>query len=227
MPRSVVTDTSTIENQALSTTQARCLTVMALAYGLLHHVGTISSLFGTVGSTSWTDWVDLLTPYAILLPAGATLLSAGAGLRVWSVYLVGAIMYADGHGIHLAANSIGRTKPGPEAHLWDEVVGHYVWYAGWTLVLAALTVVLAQRAIPRGAFPYVLALLVGTTVATNALEGGTVPLTLITGAAFVVVGWRTRRGLGRLLMVAYGPAPMILGVYGVRFGGFPQPSQLT
>lgn len=38
-------------------------------------------------------------------------------------------MYASGHGIHLAANSIGNVSPGPTARLWDEVVGHCVWYA--------------------------------------------------------------------------------------------------
>ena len=49
-----------------------------------------------MGATRWTDWLDLLTPYAVLLPAAVTLLSAGAGLRPWAVYLVGAVMYADG-----------------------------------------------------------------------------------------------------------------------------------
>ena len=197
-----------------------------LAYGLLHHVGTLPS-FEMMGSTRWTDWLDLLTPYAVLLPAAATLLSAVAGLRPWAVYLVGAVMYADGHGIHLAANSIGRTAPGPAAHLWDEVVGHYIWYAGWILVLAALTAVLARRALPRGAFPFAVALLVGTTMATNALEGGTVALMLTSGAVFLFIGWRTRLRLGRLLMVTYGLAFMIVAAYGLRFGGLPQPSDIT
>lgn len=153
LPRSIVTHAGTIDGEPLSTAQARAFAVTMLAYGVLHHVGTLPSSFEMMGSTRWTDWLDVLTPYAVLLPAAVTLLSAGAWLRRWAVYLVGAVMYADGHGIHLAANSIGRTAPGPAVHLWDEVVGHYVWYAGWILVLAALTAVLARRALPHGAFP--------------------------------------------------------------------------
>lgn len=198
-----MTHAGTIDGEPLSTAQARAFAVTMLAYGVLHHVGTLPSSFEMMGSTRWTDWLDVLTPYAVLLPAAVTLLSAGAWLRRWAVYLVGAVMYADGHGIHLAANSIGRTAPGPAVHLWDEVVGHYVWYAGWILVLAALTAVLARRALPHGAFPHAVALLVGTTTATNALEGGTVALMLTSGAVFLVVGWRTRLCLGRLLIVAY------------------------
>lgn len=214
------------EGQQLSVPEARWLVVTAVAYGVLHHTGSLSSRLGSVGPTRWADWLDLVTPYAVLLPAAATLLAAGASRRLWAVYLVGAVTYAEGHGIHLAANSVAATAPGPTAHVWDEVVGHYVWYGGWTAVLATLAAVLARRALPRGPVPYVLALLVGTTAATNALEGGTVPLALASAAAFVTVGWLTRHRLGRLLAVAYVPTLLILVGYGLWYGGFPQPSQL-
>ncbi len=219
-------ESSAADGQPLSGPEARWLAVTAGSYGVLHHVGSLGSRLGPVGPTRWADWLDLMTPYAVLLSAAATLLAAGAGSRPWALYLVGAVTYAEGHGIHLAANSIGRTDPGPAAHLWDEVVGHYVWYSGWTIVLAALTAVLAGRALPRGPLPYALALLVGTTAATNALEGGTVPLALATAAALVTVGWLTRHRLGRLLAVAYGPTLLIIAAYGLWHGGFPQPSQL-
>ncbi|MGI8460819.1 MAG: hypothetical protein ACR2OC_04155, partial [Solirubrobacterales bacterium] len=49
---------------------------------------------------------------------GAVLLAAG----------VAAILYVDGHGIHLAANSIANEGPGPEVddlvHFWDESFSH-------------------------------------------------------------------------------------------------------
>jgi hypothetical protein len=90
-----VNDAGTIDGEPLSPAQARAFAVTMLAYGLLHHVGALPS-FEMMGSTRWTDWPDLLTPYAVLVPAAVTLLSAGAGLRPSAVYLVGAVMYADG-----------------------------------------------------------------------------------------------------------------------------------
>jgi hypothetical protein len=66
----------------------------------------------------------------------------------------------------------------------------------------------------------------GTTAATNTLEGGTVPLALASAAAFVTVGWLTRRRLGRLLAVAHGLTLLIIAGYGLWQGSFPQPSQL-
>jgi hypothetical protein len=211
---------------ALSRVESRALAATAGAYGVLHHLGSLASGLGGVGQTGWADWIDLLTPYLVLLPAGAALLAAGIGPRLWIGYLAGAVLYADGHGIHLAANSIGNQTPGEPAHLWDEVVGHYLWYGGWTVVLAVLATAFARRSLPSGSAPYALALLVGGTAATNALEGGTVPLALTAAAAFGAVGWRTRDRLGRLLLVAALPTAAVILGYGVLQGGFPQPSEL-
>jgi hypothetical protein len=211
---------------ALSRPESRSLAATACAYGVLHHLGSLTSGLGGVGQTRWGDWIDLLTPYLVLLPAGVALLAAGIGPRLWIGYLAGAVLYADGHGIHLAANSIGNEAPGEPAHLWDEVVGHYLWYGGWTVVLAVLAATFARHRLPGGPVPYALALLVGGTAATNALEGGTVPLALAGVAAFGAVGWRTRDRLGRLLLVAALPTAVIVLGYGLAHGGFPQPSQL-
>lgn len=212
---------------ALSRTESRWLAATACAYGVLHHLGSLASGLGEIGSTRWADWIDLLTPYAVLLPAGAALLAAGVGPRLWLAYLAGAVLYGNGHGIHLAANSIGNEVPGEPAHLWDEVVGHYLWYGGWTVVLATLATTFARHSVPSGPAPYALALLVGGTAATNALEGGTVPLALVSAVTFGVIGWLTRDRLGRLLLVAaLLTVPVILG-YGLVHGGFPQPSQLS
>jgi hypothetical protein len=86
----------------------------------------------------------------------------------WVVLLVGAITYVEGHGIHLAANAINNAAPGDTAHLWDEVVGHYVWFTGAMAVWAALTLAVAGRDPLPGPFPPILAMLVGVTAATNA-----------------------------------------------------------
>jgi hypothetical protein len=49
---------------------------------------------------------------------------------------------------------------------------------------------------------------------------------LTSGAVFLVVGWHTRLRLGRLLLVTYGLALVIVAAYGLQFGGFPQPSDV-
>lgn len=205
------------------------LAACALAYVLLHHVGVgLKGLGGPDGSagTRWADWVDLLTPYAFLLSAGAALRAGGAGRGTWTIYVVGVITYVEGHGIHLAANSVGNVAPGEVAHLWDEVVGHYFWYAGVALVFAALAGTLARREPPRGPLPYILAVLVGLTSMTNALEGGTALAQLAIAVGFSIWGLRTRDGLGRLLPVAFVPTVVLLVGYGVWQGGFPQPTEL-
>lgn len=205
---------------------SRWLVVFAVAYGLLHHVGAVVSPLGAVGVTRWADWAEMGVPYAVLSAAAAALATGGAGRRAWLVFLVGAITYAEGAGIHLAANSIGNVDPGPAVHLWDEVVGHYAWFAGAALVVAALASVFARQEPPGTIGPYLLAALVGLTHATNSLEGGTAVFGLLVAAVFAGVGWVTRAGLGRLLLVGYAPALLLLAGYGVRHGGFPQPSQL-
>jgi hypothetical protein len=181
----------------------------------------------SVGPTRWADWVDLATPYAVLGTAGLALFAAGAVRRVWVLFAVGALTYAEGHGIHLAANSVANADPGPTAHLWDEVVGHWVWYAGWVLMTAALAVGLARAPLPRPvALAYPLAGLVGLTWATNTIEGGTPALGLAAAAGFAGWGWLTRRRAGRLLLAAYGLAFLLLAGWGIVWGGFPQFSQL-
>lgn len=200
---------------------------MAVAYVALHHVGVGMAWLGSVGETRWADWIDLLTPYTFLLAAAGALRAGRVGQRVWALYLVGAITFAEGHGIHLAANSVGNVEPPSDiVHLWDEVVGHYLWYSGVYLVFAALAAGLARAGAVRGVLPYVLAVLVGVTVATNSLEGNTAVFTMVVAVGFLAWGWTTREGLGRLLLVVYGTALGLLIAYGVWQRGFPEPSDL-
>lgn len=205
----------------------RWLTACALLYGLTHHIGFGLAGLGTVGHTRWADWADLITPYAVLLTAAAALHTARADRTAWIVYLTGAITYAEGHGIHLAANSVGNDTPGlPVVHLWDEVAGHYIWYAGAALVAAALARALARRPAPPARLTLVPALAVGVTWTTNSLEGGTAVMGIAVAAAFTAWGWHTRHGLGRALIIAFAPAALALTAYGVWHTGFPQPTEL-
>ena len=71
------------------------------------------------------------------------------------------------------------------AHLWDEVVGHHIWFA---------------------------ALAAGGTWASNAVGGGTVVFSLLVAMAACAFGWTQRRQLGVVLLVGYLPAVLVLGV---------------
>ena len=81
-------------------------------------------------------------------------------------------MYASGHGIHLAANAIAAVEPSDTAHLWDELVGHLVWYGGLWLVVVALRLSRGGAGVKLSPLGYLLAVWFGMTHATNALEGG-------------------------------------------------------
>jgi hypothetical protein len=151
--------------------------------------------------------------------------------RAWLLAALGSVGYAEGHGIHLAANSVGNARGNAQpVHLWDEVVGHYLWYAGLFLLVAALAQALAARPRPGNA-AWPLAALFGLTAATNAIEGGTPMFSLAASLGFVAYGWRHRRAAGLLLVAVYATTALLLAGWGVywavadgRF--FPQFSEL-
>jgi hypothetical protein len=120
----------------------------------------------------------------------------------------GAAAYAQGTGIHLAANSISNARgDAAPVHLWDELVGHAITYGGVALVVLALAESLARTDLAAGPVALALALVTGATWATNALGADG-----LTGAGLVVAltlsarGWSLRTtGAGQLLLAAYLP----------------------
>ena len=75
--------------------------------------GTIFRPFGTAGDTRVADWVDLLTPYAVLGTAAIVLARANATRPQWALFGVAAVTFALGKGLHLAANSISNVASPP------------------------------------------------------------------------------------------------------------------
>lgn len=202
--------------------------LVALGYAVFHHAGTIFAGLGDVGATRtrWADWIDLLTPYVVVGAAAGALRAGPAARGTWPLFGFAAVLYTQGQGIHLAANSVGNAAPGAPAHLWDERVGHYLWYVGFALVVAALASTFAQREPVGGAAAHLLALVVGLTHFTNSVEGQTAVLGIGTAAVFVGWGLLTRAGFGRVLLTAYGGSLVLFAVFGVWQGGFPEFSDL-
>jgi hypothetical protein len=196
-----------------------------------HHTGFLLEPLGSVGGiadgeTRWADWIDLALPYLVVGCAGAALAAAVTPRRVWLLFGFAAVLYTQGHGIHLAANSVANVAPGEPAHLWDEVVGHYLWYGGLAGLVAALGLALGNLPRPSWPFGLPLALLFGFTIFTNSIEGGAALLGLVTSGAFLAWGISRRERLLGVLVPAYGLALVGLAGWGIYWLGYPQFSEL-
>jgi hypothetical protein len=214
------------DEAAAASSAGRWLALFAVAVILGHHVGTGLEPLGTVGTTRWADWIDLAVPYAVLGCAAGALAVVRPPRSRWALLAVAGILYTQGHGIHLAANSIGNVDPGETAHLWDETVGHYIWYTGLIGVVAALALALATQPASRSAWRLPLALVFGFTIFTNSVEGGTALLGLASGVVFVAWGVRARGRLPELLVPTYAVTVTSLVAWGAYWRGFPQFSDL-
>jgi len=204
----------------------RRLAVFAATVIVAHHVNTALGPLGRVGTTRWADWVDLVVPYVVVGTAAAVLAAAQAGRRAWIVLAASGVLYTQGHGIHLAANSIAGVEPSDAVHLWDETVGHWLWYSGLAGMVATLAYALGELPAPRSAWALMLSLGFGFTICTNSIEGGTPALGLASAVVFVTWGLRRRGRLPELLVPGYALAFVGLACWGVYWGGFPQFSEL-
>lgn len=191
-------------------TPARRLAVCAVVYNVAHHLGLLPGVV-LGGGTRWNDWLDLLVPYAVVGSALAVLAGARTDGRGWVAALAGAVLYVQGHALHLAANSVANARgDAAPVHLWDEVVGHALWYAGVALLAAVLVRAVDPLITPASV---ALALVTGLTWTTNALgaDGLTVAGAL-TAAVLAAYGFRLGTPGGRLLVVGFVPSALVLGV---------------
>ena len=163
--------------------ESRTLLAFAAAVFVFHH---LPSLAGEAAG----DWIDLLTPFAVI-GAAAFVIGRGASTLALVVAVIGAVLYVDGHGIHLAANAIGHEELTGEAkdvtHFWDEEWGHFEWHLGWFVLIGAFCL---ARARERPWLPVLLRAPLGWTFFTSTVEGGTWWLVLVATAVFVP--WATR-----------------------------------
>lgn len=167
------------------------LAVFGALVCLTHHLGLLTDPLGGLGPTRINDWLDLLTPYAVV------------GSALW---------------VLLAERPAGQA--GDAAHLWDEVVSHHLWYAGLTILVIALARALRDAPLRITWLGWALAVGVGVTYATNAIGGGTAPASLLATLGLVIWGVRRPDATGRLLLVTYGFGAVVLIGYGIRYGGW-------
>jgi len=198
---------------------------------------------------SYQDVFDILTPLA-LIPIYWLLFKYAANnkpsLGEEIAFLVLAAVWVEGHGIHLAANSIDNLSEALArsqimnitasdiyhlTYFFDEHLGHYVWHIG-TLGLAALLIYREWRKPAGSATVWWAATLAGVIYGFSYfcifVEGQTVALGLPCALIFVLfaVIW----GRGRLaqqpvlafFFVTCLVALLLFTIWGLYWGGFPQ-----
>ena len=185
--------------------------------------------------------IDLLTPFAVVGSSAAVLAGLGARRAAVVAALVAGTLYVDGHGIHLAANSINNESGGAGAadvvFFWDERFSHLEAVLGWFGLVG--TFCLAESAARRpaaaaGSPRAVLAataVLLGWTFFTSTVEGKTWWLELAATALFAAWALRSRRtteGRRPILLAcaaAFVLGAMLIGAWALWHGSVPEFSE--
>jgi hypothetical protein len=191
------------------------------------------------------DVTDILTP-VILIPLYWLLFRQGRPPTTAETvaFLVFSALWVEGQGMHLGANSIGHLIgqfEGSDAqlltHFYDEVLGHYLWHIG----MVALTALLVWRqmanplasALASVRAEVISAIIYGFVYFIIVIEAGTVPLGLPFALILALAGLLSqRRGdlrrqpLTLFFAAAHALALVLFLIWFVRFGGFPQFSEL-
>jgi hypothetical protein len=200
----------------------RALVAFAASVFVFHHLPTAA---GDAG-----EWIDLATPFAVVGAAVVLLLALRPPATALVVAFLAALLYVDGHGIHLAANSIAAESLTGEAedtaHFWDERFGHLEWHLGWIGLLGAFC--LADRRNPRPLATRVQALsalLLGFTLFTSTVEGGTWLLELAAAGFFAAWAALDRRPLLVATAAAFAVGAVLIGAWAAWQGGVPEFSE--
>jgi hypothetical protein len=206
----------------------------------------LGSQFGLYPLIKVADVFDLLTPL-VLVPLYWLLYQVGQekrpSLGEGLAFMVLAALWVLGHGMHLAANSIGHLleeMTGSDAYVltyfYDETLGHVLWHSG-VMGLSAL-LLLRQWRNPFSGEKASLGLLLpaaiihGLTFFVIVVEGGTallaIPFALIVILAGLIWGRNKLREQPLLLffLVSYVVAMLFMAGWGIYWRGLPQFSEL-
>lgn len=172
------------------------------------------------------DLVDLATPFAVVGAAALLLAAERARGSVLVLAGVAAILYAAGHGIHLAGNALNAhdlpADAARAANFWDEQLGHAEWHAGWLGLLAAAA--LAEP--PGSAFSWRPALasvaLLSPALFAYTVEGGSWWLVVASVPLFLAIAVIRRGHVSATCAAAVAVAAVLIGIWAVRWGSVPQ-----
>jgi len=188
--------------------------VFSIAFAAVHGLPLLlGEPFGPYPLITTGAVVDLLKPlvmvplYWLLYRVDQTRTPGLAPTWSWVAFLVLAVLWVEGHSIHLPTNAIslvlksegidGSTQT--LTHLYDEVLSHYLWYAG--MVGLSGLIMFRQWQRPSEGERSSLALeaaagsLYGAVFFGTVVEGGTVPLGLPFAALVTLFGlvWGHKR----------------------------------
>lgn len=225
------------------------LLVYSLAFAALLLVPPILGFGrGLRPDTTVADAFDLVTPL-VLIPLSWAAFSRASPERpsaqATTLFLVTAALWVLGHGMHLAANSIGNLisetgSPTPTpvqdlVHFYDETLSHYVWHAAILALAALITWRGWASASTQAASPLLVvfsAAIYGFTLFLIFVEGGTVPLSLPASALVAAAGlwrWRAAQSLhpvAAMFVAAHALAVVLLLAWAIWQGSFPQFTEL-
>ncbi len=191
------------------------------------------------------DAFTLLTPI-VLIPFYWLLVKRATenqiGTTAMLAFLILAVLWVDGHGMKLAANSIARlldeAKDGPIwqlTYMYDEVLGHYIWHIG--LMGLSVLLVLAEWphpvATPSSLWSLGIAgFIYGFAFFLIVVEGQTTPLGVPFAALFLLLGFVLgRRQLSShplltFFLISCLVATLFFAGWGLYWGGLPEFSEV-
>jgi hypothetical protein len=230
------------------------LSVLALVFAVLFLALYILPVFFRVPFPPYPlmsvqDAIDLLTPLVLIPICWLLFRSAGGGparLVEELAFVVLAVLWVLGHGIHLSANSINNLAEGLAKsqtlditgtsiyqliYFFDEKLSHPLWHGG--IVGVALVLILREWRSPAGErtlwwAAVVGGLIHGFTLFCMFLEGQSVPLGLAftLGVTLLALIWGRKRLARQPLLafffVACLVALLFFAGWGLRWGGFPE-----
>jgi hypothetical protein len=211
---------------------------------------------------TWGDTLDFLTPFAVI-PLAYILYSRAnkilhslqpqqpspRALRILPKVLLatGFLLFVDGHGLHLSANSIARLLHNMKeselykaAYLFDEIISHFMWDGGVFLISIALIIAaykISFKSLSWKDFTFLSlgAAFYGFAFTANGIEGQTVVFTFpAAGVGFLLtlLFYYYRKNEGNqnpflfFFMSGYLLSLILFAYWGISRSGFPQFSEL-
>lgn len=211
---------------------------------------------------TWGDTLDFLTPFGVIPFAYVLYMrlnrmsqsshnqetfSHSSNILAKVVLAIGFLSYVEGHGLHLAANSIARLLQTMKdsdvfkaTYLFDEIISHFIWIGGLSLISLGLILMAHRHSFKPFIKKSVILLSVGSvffglTFTAEAIEGQTVVFAFPAAVAGFILSLflflKRKRETGRnpvliFFLIAYFLSIIVFTCWGVTQSGFPQFSEL-